>query len=158
MDGSDTLEALARRVGRLERECRRWRRAGTAAALGAIALVAAVAAKRPDGEIKVDRITVQGKDGGGIHLEAEDGLPSLTFYSAGQERIAIRVAEGGSPTVAFVDGGAPRMTLGLGRNGAPILNFNDENRRRRISLGIFPKVGPLISVLDEQNKVSFKTP
>ena len=39
-----------------------------------------------------------------------------------------------------------------------VLNFYDENQRRRISLGIFPNLGPLISLLDEKNKIISKSP
>jgi hypothetical protein len=153
-------DALARRVERLERECRLWKRAGAAVLLGALTLIVGVAATRAPDELTVERLIIRSRDDAskGMLLSALDGPPSLVFFSEGQQKLVVSLSAEGSPTLSFDDAGKSGMMLGLSRNGAPVLNFNDENQRRRISLGIFPQVGPMISVLDEKNKVIFQAP
>jgi hypothetical protein len=157
---SHGIDALAGRVERLERECRLWRRAGAAVLIGSLALIGGVAATREPDELKVERLIIRSRDDDskGILLSALDGPPSLVFFSEGQEKLVVTLSPEGSPTLSFDDAGKSGLMLGLSRNGAPILNFNDENQKRRISLGIFPQVGPMISVLDEKNKVLFQAP
>jgi len=157
---SQTLDALARRVERLERECRLWRRAGGFACLLAAALIVGGASTRSTSEVELERLIIRNKqDGlGTITLSAVDGRPSLSFASEGREKISLTIPKDRSPMLSFIEAGKDRLMLGLSRNGAPVLNFYDENQRRRISLGIFPNVGPLISLLDEKNKVISKSP
>jgi hypothetical protein len=157
-----SLDALAARLERLERECRSWRRGAAAVALGAL-VVLAVGAAADDGpkaieEINVKRIVVRDDSGReAMTLGTQDGAPVLAMLADGQERLSI-ATPGGAPMMAFVEGGSPRLTFGLSATGTPVVNFNDADQRRRLSLGIYPKVGPMISVLDEQNKVIFRGP
>ena len=155
-----SFEALNDRLERLERECRRWRRAGTVAFFGALTMIATGATSQSAREVELERLVIRDeKDGRGtITLSAGGGHPSLSFSTGGQEKIVLAIPEGGSPTLSFVDGGADRLMLGLGSNGTPVLNFLDENQRRRISMGIFPKVGPTISLMDESNKIISSMP
>ena len=155
-----SFEVLTGRVDRLERECRAWRRGAAVVAIALVALASAGAGDdpRPIEELNIKRIVVRGDDGReAIILGTQDGGPLLSVLADGQERLSI-AAPGGSPSISFVDAGKPRLAFGLSPSGAPVLNFNDADQRRRISLGIFPKVGPMISVLDEANKPTFRTP
>jgi hypothetical protein len=157
-----SLDALADRLGRLERECRAWRRGAAVVALGALACLAIGAgaddAPKPIEELNVKRLIIRGDDGReAITLSTQDGAPVLAMLADGQERVSI-AAPGGAPMMAFVDAGRPRLSFGLSASGSPVVNFNDADHRRRLSLGIFPRVGPMISVLDEQNKVIFRGP
>jgi hypothetical protein len=155
-----TLDALAHRIERLERECRLWRRVGGSAFLVAIALVVSGAATRSTNEVELERLVIKSKQDGAatITLSAVDGHPSLSFANEGREKISLTIPKDGSPTFSLVEAGKGGLMFGLSRNGAPVLNFYDENQRRRISLGIFPKVGPMMSVLDENNRIISKSP
>ena len=155
-----TLDGLAHRIERLEQECRLWRRVGGLAFLAAVALVVGGARARSTDEVELERLVIKSKqDGlGTITLSAVDGLPSLSFAREGREKISLTIPKDGSPTFSLVEAGKGGLMFGLSRNGAPVLNFYDENQRRRVSLGIFPKVGPMISVLDENNKIISKSP
>jgi hypothetical protein len=157
---SQTIEALVRRVERLERESRFWRWAGGFACLLAATLIVGGAATQATNEVELERLVIKNKQAGGgtITLSAVDGFPSLSFASEGREKISLTIPKDGSPMLSFIEAGKDRLMLGLSRNGAPVLNFYDENQRRRISLGIFPKVGPLITLLDEKNKIISKSP
>jgi hypothetical protein len=157
---AQALDDLARRIEQLERDCRFWRRAGGLAFLVAGALVAGGAATRSTDEVEVERLVIKNKQGssGTITLSAEDGVPTLSFASEGREKISLTIPKDGSPTFTFVESGKGGLMFGLSRNGAPVVNFYDENKRRRISLGIFPKIGPMISLLDENNKIISKSP
>ena len=110
--------------------------------------------------MELERLVIKNKqDGSGtITLSAVDGFPSLSFAREGREKISLTIPKDGIPTFSLVESGKGGLMFGLSRNGAPVLNFYDENKRRRISLGIFPKIGPMISVLDENNKIISKSP
>jgi hypothetical protein len=155
-----TIEVLIRRVERLERDCRLWRRASGFAFLLTAVLAVGGAATRARNEVELERLVIKNNQAGSgaITLSAVDGSPSLSFATEGRERISLSVPKEGSPIFSFVESGKDRMTLGLSRNGAPILNFYDEHQRRRISLGIFPKAGPSISLIDENNRIISKSP
>lgn len=157
---SQTIDALVRRVERLERESRFWRWAGGFACLLAATLIVGGAATQATNEVELERLVIKNKQAGGgtITLSAVDGFPSLSFASEGREKISLTIPKEGSPMLSFIEAGKDRLMLGLSRNGAPVLNFYDENQRRRISLGIFPNLGPLISLLDEKNKIISKSP
>jgi hypothetical protein len=163
-----SLDALAGRLDRLERECRAWRRGAAVVALAAVVLLVAGAddpppqaggAGRPTiEELNVKRIIVRDEQGReAITLGTQEGSPTIALLAEGQERMSLS-APGGAGMMAFIDGGGPRLTFGLSSGGSPVVNFLDAEQHRRLTLGIFPKVGPIISVLDEQNKVTFKTP
>ena len=126
----------------------------------AVALVVGGAATRSTNEVELERLVIKSKQEGlgTITLSAVDGLPSMSFASEGREKISLSIPKDGSPTFSFVEAGKGGMMFGLSRKGAPVLNFYDENQRRRISLGIFPEIGPMISVLDENNKIISKSP
>jgi hypothetical protein len=126
----------------------------------AVALVVTGAATRSGNEVELERLVIKGKqDGSGaITLSALDGVPALSFTSQGSEKVSLTIPKDGSPQFSFVESGKGGLMFGLSRNGAPVVNFYDENQRRRISLGIFPKIGPTISLLDESNKVISKSP
>ncbi len=155
-----TVEGLKRRIERLERECRFFKCAGGLALLVAAAVVGSGAAKHSTDEVELEQLVIRSKQGGSgaITLSAADGFPSLSFTSEGREKISLTIPKDGSPAFSFVDAGKGGMMFGLSRNGAPVLNFYDESNRRRLSLGIFPKLGPMISVLDEKNRVISKSP
>lgn len=157
---AQAIEALTRRVERMERECRWWRRAGLATLLGLVGMMVGGAASYSAGELKIERLLIQDGDDArkGIVLSAKDGSPSLMFFDEDQEKIFLSVSAEGVPSLSFTEAGRPRMMLGLSRSGTPVLNLNDENQRRRVSVGIFPQVGPMMSVLDENNTVIFKAP
>jgi hypothetical protein len=157
---SPATDALTRRVELLERQCRLWRRIGTAGLVGCLALVVGGADGPTSTEVKAERLLIQDKadPGRGILLTAQDGQPTLTFLADGQEKISLGLSKDGSSRLSFTDSGKPRLALGLSQSGAPVLNLNDEEQRRRVALGIYPKVGPVISVLDEGGKVVFRAP
>jgi hypothetical protein len=153
------LDVLSRRIDRLERECRAWRGAGALIAVMAVAAVVGGAATEPPGQVELERLVIKNKDGAGtITLSAANGQPSLSFASEGREKISLTIPKDGSLFLSFVEDGKDRLMLGLSRNGTPVMNFYDDNRGRRISLGVFPKVGPTISLLDEANKVIARVP
>ena len=125
-----------------------------------VAVLVGGAATDPHGQVELERLVIKNKEEalGTITLSATNGQPSLSFASEGRERISLTIPKDGSPLLSFVEDGKDRLMLGLSRNGTPVVNFYDDNQRRRISMGVFPKVGPTISLLDEANKVISKVP
>jgi hypothetical protein len=108
----------------------------------------------------LEQLVIKNKQGGlgTITLSALDGCPSISLASDGREKVSLTISKDGSPTISCLEPGKGTLTFGVSRSGAPVLNFYDGNERRRISLGIFPKVGPMISLLDENNKIISKSP
>jgi hypothetical protein len=121
-----TIEAMAQRLERLERENRRWRRAGIVVALALAALPMIAGASRDDRTtvLEAQRLILKGQDG---KVYAELGV--LTNKARGTE----------FPQLSLYDQrGKTRVELAVGPNGFPELRFRDEDQRTRCSLAMLP--------------------
>ena len=148
-----TLDDMARRVERLEREVRWWRRAwaGAAVVVGVLGILGAAGAPVAD-EVRARRFTVvdgQGTtqaqlglftsvDGAQMarlafwgkagHVDAQfDGFPSVNLLGRDEaSRVTLSVRDDGEPTLAFIDNdGTTRVLVGRGeaRIGGEVKQF-----------------------------------
>lgn len=151
------FDAVSRRLDRLERECRVWRRLGGACLFGLVLLVAGAADDRAGvREVKVGRLVIE--DDAGRPRIVLDARTGIALAGDNGERMSLALSPSGAPAIRFLDAGASRLSIGLSDAGAPVVNFSDEKQRRRLALGIFPTIGPMISILDEANKPVFRAP
>jgi hypothetical protein len=158
------MEALAARVGRLERENRRLRRGGAAALLGLAGALVMGQGPRGDSPKTVEAERFLLRDAGGkaraeLALRA-DGSPHLEFRDgAGNPRAGLglqgeaaflsltdakgrggtilRVQPNGRPNITLTDAnGTRRAVLFLSDDGTPTLAFSDGQRRSRVVLNV----------------------
>lgn len=150
------------RLGRMERELRRWR-LGTLAALslaGVLALggMAAPAAK----ELRVQTLRIVDKDGKDrMVMTAEPGIPDMTFLDpSGKSRLTLDIADDRRPVLLFSESGkeSGRLTLGLEEEGVPMLQLYDDSGKKRITFGVPKNGGPVLRVLDKDEKLQIRFP
>ncbi len=160
-----TIEALARRVDRLERENGRWRRG---AALGLLLLASAAllgqapivtgAAKALDAE----RFNLRDAAG---HLRGSlgvttDGTASLVLYNtAGAHQVGLGVLPDGTASI-FLGSPAGRTVteLTLYRDGTPSLVVRDRAGKTRMLLGTASDGQPFLYFLDAAGANTWKAP
>jgi hypothetical protein len=160
-----TMEALARRVERLERDNGRWRRG---AALAVLLLVSAGllgqapivtgAAKALDAE----RFNLRDRAG---HLRGSlgvttDGTASLVLYNtAGAHQAGLGVLPDGTASI-FLGSPAGRTVteLTLYRDGTPSLVVRDRAGKTRMLLGTASDGQPFLYFLDAAGASTWKVP
>ena len=158
-DGAFERE-MRERLGRMERQLRRWK-------LGALALAVVVVggamASPQFKELSVKTLRIvddAGKDR--MVLTAEPTLPDMTFFDpSGKSRLTLDVAKDRRPVLLFADESGKesnRLTLGLEDEGHPGLVLYDGAGRKRITFGIPKDGGPVIRVLDENEKLRMRFP
>jgi hypothetical protein len=142
------FDALAERIERLERENRRWRRAGMVVTLGLAALPVIAGASR-DGQatvLEAQRLVLKGQDGKvyaelGVRTNKAGGteFPQLSLYDQrGKRRVDLAVWPDGSPELRFNDEDQrPRCSLAMLRDGLTQLGFNQKDGWGQLSLGSF---------------------
>jgi hypothetical protein len=160
-----TMEALARRVERLERETGRWRRG---AALGLLLLVSGGllgqapvvtgAAKALDAE----RFNL--RDGAG-NLRGSlgvttDGTASLVLYNtAGGRQAGLAVLPDGTASISLGSPAGRTVTeLTLYRDGTPSLVVRDRAGKTRVLLGAAADGQPFLYFLDAAGANTWKAP
>jgi len=120
------LDALARRVGALERQNRHLRLLVVALATVAcaVALLTRLAAGHAEDRAKSEEQEPVLKDKNGkqrARLTLIDGQPALVFYEAnGTARGDVRLSEGGV-SIRYLDGSRLRSGLGLGDEGVALV-------------------------------------
>jgi hypothetical protein len=148
------------RLSRMERELRRWR-AGGILTLSLAALAAATAmGDPPAGELRAHTLRVvdrEGKDR--IILTAEPKDPDMTFLDpSGKSRLTLDIAEDRKPVLSFSESGKEsRLTLGL-EEGAPMLSLFDQAGKKRVAFGIPRAGGPVLRILDANEKLQTRFP
>jgi hypothetical protein len=162
---SENLSELAELRVRLERmECAllRWKHA-TALVLGVAicAVLAGAAAEGPAKELQVQTLRVVDRDGKDrIILTAEPDKPNLMFVDrAGESRLTLDLAGSRQPVLQFSEGGEEkgRLTLGM-EEGVPLLQIFDHQGKKRLVFGIPKEHGPVLRILDENERIQMRFP
>ena len=162
--GDSRLDVLARRVERLERENRRWKRA---ASLGLVLIAAAAllgqagplgAAKTLDAE----RFNVRDPAG---NLRAAlgttpDGAASLLLFSpTGVNQAGLGVLPDGTASIFLGNAAGRTVTeLTLYRDGTPALIFRDRAGKTRALYGAASDGAPFAYFLDGSGNNTWKAP
>jgi len=133
MDAERAHEDLGRRLERVEREVRRWRRGGAAAVALAVVLVFTGQAGGVGGTVDAECFALRDHDGlRRAELKMLHGAPHLTLFDgAAQPRLDLTTGPDGTSTLAFLDAeGRARTGLTATAAGAATLTLGDGARTR----------------------------
>ena len=159
------LEALSRRVERLEQANWQWKRlaSGALAALAIVGLLGAATGKRDKNppEVRAQRLVLVDKaDKARAELTVvSDDQPALLLVDhAGKPRLMLALSKYGEPTLSFADaGGTRRLVLSLDLYGT-MLRLTDDAGNPRAAL-VVPSAGePEIELLSQDDKVLWHAP
>ena len=146
-------EMLEQRLERLERQCRRWRRAGVvfAALVGTPILAGVVALLTVDGTREAERVLIRDK-AGRVRMDMgtwKDGSPRLLFAGAsGTPRLEIRVGADETPSVELLDEKMKvRLSMDVGKLG-PTLSVRDKDANPRVMMKLAKDGSPGLSLHD----------
>jgi hypothetical protein len=160
----ERLDVLARRVERLERENRRWKRAATLGLL-LVATAALLGQAAPPGVAKAleaERINL--RDAGGnlraVLGTSPDGATSLLLYNAtGVHQAGLGVLPDGTASIFLGNPAGRTVTeLTLYRDGTPTLLFRDRAGKTRALLGAASDGQPFAYFLDAAGNNTWKAP
>ncbi len=167
------MDVLVRRIDRLERENRRFRRVATAIAFGvaAVFLMGQTVPKSP--AVETQKLVLKDKRGkiravlGGFSEDEPFGL--LVFDANQRIRTKLGLEEDGSPILALTDdrgvdrvalhpafglrvlGDGPSVTLGVNYGTEPALHLNDKDGWTRAALVLTgTNTAPILKFLDQR--------
>jgi hypothetical protein len=148
------------RLSRMERELRHWRLGGVLTLSLAAVVLAGATADPPAKELRVTTLRVvdrEGKDR--LVLTAEPKVPDMTFLDpSGKSRLTLDIADDHKPVLTFSESGEEsRLTLGL-EEGRPMLTLYDQAGKKRVTFGLPKAGGPIIRILDENEKLRTRLP
>jgi hypothetical protein len=163
--GELSWQVLTRRVERLERESRWWKRLASVmlVMLGIIVLLGAVAGKKANSptELRGQRIVLVDKV---EQRRAEltmlpDNQPGLMLTDdAGKPRLMLALSKYGEPMLSFADaGGTRRIILSLDLYGA-MLRFADDVGSPRAALAVPSEGEPELELLSKDDKLLWRAP
>lgn len=137
-----TLDPLAPRLERLERECRRSRRTTLVVLVGAAAAILM-------GQAPPHRMPKS--------LEAEE---FVLRDSRGQVRASLGTAQNPNATVLqiFGENGKPRARIAVSNDGTSSLEVIDSGERVRVLLGVKDNGSPRIWLGNETGKIVWRAP
>jgi hypothetical protein len=152
--------AVTRRLERLERAQRWWRRvaAGAVLGLGAVALMGQKPAPRV---VEAERFVLRDAAG---RIRAELGVESeqsvaLRFRDAdSMPRLSVGTENGASVVVLNEQGGKVRTALVTLPHGAPALTLYDTGGKHRAELALTREGAPALTILDRDGFLAWKTP
>jgi hypothetical protein len=151
---------LARRVERLERAQRRWRRLATGAVLGLVA-VALMGQKPAPRVVEAERFILRDAAGRARAELVVDGEQSvaLRFKDAdSMPRLSLGTENGAAVLVLNEQGGRVRAGLVTLSHGAPALTFYDSNGKNRAELALTREGAPALTITDRDGFLAWKTP
>jgi hypothetical protein len=160
-----TMEAVTRRLERLERDHRRWKRvAGWAVAGFALTvLLGAVPGKKahiPD-EVRAKRfvlIDTADRARAELAIIAENQPHLALFDDAGKPRLMLSLGRYGEPSLSLLDAaGHRRIALSLDLYGA-LLRFSDAAGHVRVVLAVPAEGEPEFELLGKDDKVRWRVP
>ena len=149
------VESLTRRVDRLERENRRWRRAGSLTCLGIAALLLMGQAQSRERVVEAQQFLVRDSTGEvRAALGLSDGDPKLILFDKdGTSRAALSLVPSGSPFLTLADrDGRPRAALTVLPDGSPILTFSDATITERIEIRLRDEGVPDLRLYEKDGK------
>lgn len=152
--------ALARRVERLERAQRRWRRLATGMALS-LAAVALMGQKPAPRVVEAERFILRDAAGRARAELVVDGEQSvaLRFKDAdSMPRLSLGTENGAALLVLNEQGGRVRAGLVTLSHGAPALTFYDGNGKNRAELALTREGTPALTITDRDGFLAWKTP
>jgi hypothetical protein len=163
--GELSWQVLTRRVDRLERESRWWKRLAsvTLVSLGIIVLLGAAASKKvkSPGELRGHRIVLVDKaEQGRAELAMmPDNQPGLLLTDdAGRPRLILTLSKYGEPLLSFADGGGTRrIVLSLDLYGT-LLGFTDAAGNPRATLVVPSEGEPELEFLGKGDKLLWRAP
>jgi hypothetical protein len=160
-----TLDALSRRVERLEQANLRWKHlAGWAlAVLGIVILLGAVASKKAKSptELRAQRLVLVDKTEKGraeLTLISENQPGLVLVDDAGKPRLMLALSQFGDPTLSFADaGGTRRVALSLDLYGT-MLRFSDNTGNPRAALVVPSEGEPELEFLSKDDTLLWRAP
>ena len=161
MTGHATFEDETRgRLGRMERELRRWRLGATLVLPLTAVVIAGAMSAPPTQELRATTLRIvdqQGRDR--IVLTAEPKIPDMIFLDPeGKSRLTLDIAEDHKPVLSFSESGKEsRLTVGL-EDGTPMLNLYDQAGKKRVAFGIHKAGGAVIRILDAKEQLLKRFP
>lgn len=155
-------ETLARRLDRLEREHRRWKRVGSLF-LVALAAVVLMGQASPAGRVvEAERFVL--RDGSGkvraTLATLDDNRVALFLYDQDERPragLGLR-ADGGVGLTLYDRAGRPRTALSPLADGGVGLHLYDQRGERRAGLALKPDGTPSLEFLDEDGKSLWRAP
>jgi hypothetical protein len=160
-----TLEALSRRVERLEQAKLRWKHLASwaLALLGLVVLLGAAASKRAKSpaELRAQRIVLvdNAERERAALTVTSDNRPELVLADdAGKPRLMLALSKYGEPMLSFVDaGGTRRIVLSLDLYGT-MLRFADGAGNPRAALVVPSEGEPELELLSKDDKLLWHAP
>ena len=157
----DDVARLADRMGRLEAECRRWRRVALAALIGVPALMLVGARQQPD-VLSVGRLAIVDKAGNSrIVLDASDeSIVGLSIIDAArQTQIFLGTNEKAEAALHLYEAGinSPRLSLAAYPKGVTVATLAN-TKGHRIGLATSDQLGATIRITDPDRKLLYKAP
>jgi hypothetical protein len=157
MDLDLDMDLMAKRLERLERQCRRWRWTGIVFALltGTPILLLFLFFLMSDRTHEADRLLVRDKDGNArMDLGTNsDGTPRLLFQGRdGKVRLALHLVEDDSPTIWLGDkGGKNRLSMTVNEDG-PAMDLKYQAGAARVRMTVNRDDAPRLAVSDKDGK------
>ena len=112
----------------------------------------------------VDQAMITVKDKAGKHalaLTVGQGVSLITFARpGGQNRMMVGTLTNGSPYITLYskDGKVPLANFSVDTDEFPSLTCKDGAGRPRLMLGVLPKGGPMMGMLDKNRRVLWRAP
>jgi hypothetical protein len=157
-----TMNLLARRLDRLERENRRLKRVGSAVLIGLaiLALMGQATPARVQKLVEAERFVLRDTNGKlRATLSMEDGSPSLSLHDEVLRFRAVLGVAGGSPALELLDQAQTIRATLIALDGAPVLTLNDQAGKHRAMLSVADSGGsPALEFFDQAGKVIWKAP
>jgi hypothetical protein len=164
-EAKPAIEALSRRVERLEHANRRWKRlaSGALALLGIIVLLGAAANKKAKNlaEVRAQRLVLvdkADKERAALRMVSDDQPGMVLADDAGKPRLMLALSKYGEPTLSFADaGGTRRLVLSLDLYGT-MLRLTDDAGNPRAALVVPSEGEPELELLSKDDKVLWHAP
>lgn len=160
-----SMDAVTRRLGRLERDNRRYKLGArfAVACVGLAVLMGAAPSKKAKipGEVRAGRFVLVDKTG---KARAEWATTSenqsylVLLDEAGKPRLTLSLSQYGEPRLSFADAaGNRRIGLSLDLYGV-LLRFTDDAGKLRAALGVPAEGEPEIELLGKDDQVLWHVP
>jgi hypothetical protein len=159
---NERYEAIVRRVERLERDLRRWRRVASGLALGAVALATLAAGGTRGRVVEAQKFVVRdlaGRVRAELGPSDNDRQLALRFRDlTGSPRVTLGMEDETAVLVLADKTGRPRAGLVTLAQGVPGLTLYDTTGRARLELGVIREGQPSVRLFDARGGAAWKAP